>query len=201
MDMTLDQAIDPLFFTVTDLKQFTYCPRVLFYEKCLPHIRPRTFKMDAGRDEHELEERRAIRRTLSKYDVAAGSRAFDVAIEEAGYGLRAKLDEVVTTAEGEIFPVDYKLAEKVGENHKLQLTAYAMLLEVTRSVKIQRGFIYLIPKQRTVEVLIHEQMRKDVVKLLAEMKTMVVQEAMPNPTDVQTRCFSCEFRRFCNDVP
>ncbi|NJL95452.1 MAG: hypothetical protein HC915_17865 [Anaerolineae bacterium] len=31
-----------LIYTVTDLKQMAYCARVVFYERCLPHPRPRT---------------------------------------------------------------------------------------------------------------------------------------------------------------
>ncbi len=198
--MTLDQSTDTLVFTVTDLKQFAYCPRVLFFEKCLPHIRPRTFKMDAGRDEHESEQKRATRRTLSKYEVDGGERSFDVALESQTLHLRAKLDEVVTTTNGDRFPVDYKLAEKVGENHKLQLTAYAMMLGEGTNRPVQHGFIYLIPLQRSVEIKIDDLLRQRVSYLLAEMTTMVTEEAMPAPTEVRTRCISCEFRRFCNDV-
>ena len=115
--------------TVTDLKQFSYCGRAVYDERCLPHIRPRTFKMDAGRDEHKLEQKRATRRTLRKYAVAEGKRTFDVVLTDPALGLTGMLDEVVTSATGEQFPVDYKLANQVSDNHRLQLAAYAHLLE------------------------------------------------------------------------
>ncbi len=38
-----------LILTVTDLKQYCYCPRILFYMRCLPGVRPLTVKMEEGR--------------------------------------------------------------------------------------------------------------------------------------------------------
>ena len=34
--------------TVTDLKQFSYCGRVVYDERCLPHMRPRTLMSRCG---------------------------------------------------------------------------------------------------------------------------------------------------------
>src|SRR4051812_43849528 len=128
---------DELYFTVTDLKQFTFCPRVLFYERCLPHIRPRTYKMDAGHDVHEDEPKRAVRRTLYAYEVEGGKRLFDVALSSDLLRLCGKIDEVVQTNTGEYFPVDYKLAHKEGANHQIQVAAYALLMEDAWKIKVQ----------------------------------------------------------------
>ncbi|MEP7287800.1 MAG: hypothetical protein ABI947_18755 [Chloroflexota bacterium] len=58
--------------TITLIKQYTYCPRVVYYETCTPDVRPRTYKMDAGTMAHERERQRAARRTLSAYQVPEG---------------------------------------------------------------------------------------------------------------------------------
>lgn len=189
-----------LLFTVTDLKQYTYCPRVVFYEQCLPHIRPRTYKMDAGRDAHEAEQKRAARRTLHAYSIPDGERRFDLPLTDPDLGLSGIVDEVVFTAAGEIFPVDYKLAKKVGSNHRIQLTAYALLLEAAYTTTVQRGFIYLMPVQQMAAVVITPALREKTTGLLREMRLMVEREQMPLPTDQPARCADCEFRRFCNDV-
>ena len=45
-------------FRVTDLKQYFYCPRVVYYAYCLPQVRPVTAKMEAGIEAQvEAEER------------------------------------------------------------------------------------------------------------------------------------------------
>ena len=37
---------------VTDLKQYTYCPRIVFYRYCLPRVRPITSLMKEGIQSH-----------------------------------------------------------------------------------------------------------------------------------------------------
>jgi len=191
---------DQYLFTVTDLKQFDYCARVVFYERCLPRVRPRTYKMDVGRDVHQDEQHRASRRSLAGYGLPAGERHFDVRLHSERLGLHGKLDELVISSDGDCFPVDYKLAKQVATNHRLQLAAYALLLEDMRDVRIERGYIYLMPTRKTVEVAITPKLRSAVETRLRDLQRMVETEAMPPPTDVRARCFDCEFRRFCNDV-
>lgn len=191
---------DQQLFTVTDLKQFDYCARVVFYERCLPRVRPRTYKMDVGRDAHQDEQRKASRRSLAGYGLPAGERQFDLRLRSERLGLHGKLDELVMSSDGTCFPVDYKLAKQVAANHRLQLAAYALLLEDTREIRIERGYIYLIPTRKTVEVAITPKLRSAVETRLHALNRMVETEEMPQPTVVRARCFDCEFRRFCNDV-
>ncbi|MEM6283644.1 MAG: CRISPR-associated protein Cas4 [Chloroflexota bacterium] len=186
--------------TVTDLKQFDYCPRVVFYEQCLPHVRPRTYKMDVGRDVHEEEQRRAARRTLHAYGEVAGERHFDVAIHSETLGFVGLMDEIVFTADGRIFPVDYKLAKHARRNYKVQLAAYALLLEEAHGVTVTHGYLYLIPLKKLVNVPITDHLRNSVHQRLQQASQMIVREQMPAPTNVRSRCRDCEFRRFCNDV-
>jgi CRISPR-associated exonuclease Cas4 len=187
-------------FTVTDLKQMAYCPRVVFYERCLPHVRPRTYKMEAGQAAHEDEQARAARRTLARYALPEGERHFDLLLQSARLGLRGKLDEVIALGDGTLIPVDYKLTRAVAGNHRLQLAAYALLLEAVYGGAVTRGFVVLIPTQKAVEVAINGKLRAAVATRLEEARTMVKEERMPEPTTVRARCYDCEFRRFCNDV-
>lgn len=191
---------DEHLFTVTDLKQFAYCARVVFYERCLPHVRPRTYKMDAGRDAHEAEQQRAARRTLTRYDVSEGKRVFNVRLSSAPLRLTGILDEVVYCADGTLFPVDYKLAKQVSAHYRLQLASYALLLEEAEATKVDQGFVYLIPKREMVPVRITEKLRAQVLALLEQMTVMVDREQMPDPASNANLCAACEFRRFCNDV-
>ena len=46
--------MDELLFEVTDLKQWIYCPRVLYYRYCLPEIRPITDLSDRLKQQADL---------------------------------------------------------------------------------------------------------------------------------------------------
>ena len=187
-------------FTITDLKQYIYCPRIFYYHACLPDIRPVTYKMQSGIDAHDDERKRALRRSLAMYDEPLGQRRFDVSALSAELGLSGRLDEIVETDDGKLIPVDYKLARKAGYHFKVQLAAYAMLLEATYRTSVKSGFLYLLLSRKTLRVPITAKLRTEVRQALSDMRAIAETEAMPMPTDWRQRCSDCEFRRFCNDV-
>ena len=185
---------------VTDLKQWAYCPRVFYYQHCLPKVRPTTYKMKAGvaagRSEVEREERRSLR----AYGLTQGEREFDVQVRSERLGLRGEIDMVITAAEGETIPVDYKMARIAGKHFQLQLEAYGMLLEDMRGVTVQRGFLYSIPLRRAETIKIDQRLRKNALKAIEAMQWIIGHETMPAPVKNPSKCVACEFRRFCNDV-
>ena len=187
-------------FLVEDLKQYLYCPRIVFFERCMPGIRPRTFAMDVGHEDHLEAQHNARRRSLATLNITEGERTFNVDIVDAELNLHGKLDEVVTTREGELIPVEYKSGLKLAENHRVQVAAYALLLERARLVEVTRAFVYLIPKRKMQSLKVTAEDKARVQTLLATLSRMVATEDMPAPTPERSRCAGCEFRRFCNDV-
>ncbi len=190
-------------FRVTDLKQWVYCPRILFYHHCLPDVRPVTYKMEAGAEAGRAEEGREERRSLRVYGLASGEREFNVSLHSERLGLRGEVDMVITApgaAGSEVIPVDYKFSRTAGPHFKLQLAAYALLLEEARGCEVRRGFLYYIPLRRAEAVPIDRRLRRQLTEALAEMRLMLETEKMPAPTPHLRKCVACEFRRFCNDV-
>src|SRR6266540_6804923 len=102
-----------LLFEVTDLKQWTYCPRVLYYRYCLPEVRPITDLMRAGIGSHSDEVGREERRSLRTYGISVGERAFDLGLRSVALGLRGRLDLAIAvpdraTLGAEAIVVEYK---------------------------------------------------------------------------------------------
>lgn len=186
-------------FTITDLKQYIYCPRICFYHTCWADIRPTTAKMRHGIAAHETERKRAARRTMAQYHVPEGIRHFDVPVRSENLNLAGEIDEVVET-EGGLFPVDYKLAKTAGFHFKVQLTAYALLLEEQTGTHIGQGFLYLMQSREMVTVRFTKKLRSTVTEALEAMQRITTDELMPPATPNRHRCSDCEFRRFCNDV-
>ncbi len=192
-------------FTVTDLKQYGYCPRVVFFTYCQPLMRPTTYKMQVAAQAHEEEKDRERRRTLAAYRLAHGRRYFDVWLESAQLGLRGRIDLVVEVGKGqerELIPVDYKQSRwEAGRHVRRQLAAYGMMLEERWQVPVRRGFIYNLLTRRTQEVPLPPELKEEVRQLVRQMREMVLTERLPAPARKRQRCTNCEFRRFCNDVP
>ena len=181
------------------LKQYIYCPRVVYYETCTPGIRPTTYKMQAGNDAHDHERHRAARRSMFAYQIPTGERRFDVRVISTRFSLSGLIDEIVLSPD-EAIVVDYKLANWAGENHLMQVGAYSLLVEEVFGLPVKRGFVYLMKSRRFEEVLIDEQLRNSVLQTLQNIQRIRVYEYMPPPIEAKNKCLSCEFRRFCNDV-
>ena len=190
----------PMSLTVTDVKNFLYCRRIPFHGYLLGVRRPQTFTMAEGRRAHEDTQALEARRSLRAYGLRAGERFFDVPLRSERLGLAGRLDMVIRGA-GEVIPVDFKDSSgRVGLNHRYQLTAYALLAEEAYGRPVRRGFIYLIPLRRAVEVPVRPGMRRFVRLGLRAMRAMIAAESLPPPTRFRGRCTDCEFRRYCNDT-
>jgi CRISPR-associated exonuclease Cas4 len=191
---------------VTDLKQYLYCPRIVFYRYCLPSIRPVTVLMEEGIRSHEHEEGREERRSLHSYGVSEGERFFHLALRSERLGVTGYVDLAIATpsrsahqAEGIV--VDYKYTEqRAGMHFKLQLAAYALLIEEAWGLPVTRGFIYSTVLRRAEPIQITQPLRHKVTQAVNAIRQMIERESMPAPPPRQHRCPMCEFRRFCNDV-
>jgi CRISPR-associated exonuclease Cas4 len=190
-------------FTATDLKQYFYCPRILYYHHCLPRIRPITHKMEAGIQAHEDEATRETRRSLRSYGLQKAERHFDVWLESERWGLHGMVDLVLAGPNGDTsraWPVEWKLSEQIGEHWKTQLAVYGLLLEEQWGVTSDKGYLYLIPLRRAEEIPLTPRLKKRAEVALAQMTHIAQDEWLPDPPHNRGKCRDCEFRRFCNDV-
>jgi CRISPR-associated exonuclease Cas4 len=195
---------EQLLLEVTDLKQWTYCPRVVFYRYCLPRVRPITYSMERGIQAHEEMAAREERRSLHAYGLASGERFFDVALRSERLQLSGRIDLVirVETPQGpEGIVVDYKLSEReAGSHFKLQLAAYALMLEEAWGIPVRRAFLYHIPQRKAEAISLTPALRRQVETTIAAIRQAIQGESMPKPPAYLGQCIACEFRRFCNDV-
>ncbi len=185
---------------VNDIKQYSYCPRIVFYQYSMPVEKKATWKMERGKIEEDEIDRLEKRRKLSGYKLAEGKRQFHVWLSSAQLGLTGKLDLLIDSPEG-LFPVDFKLTTGgPRRNHVFQLCAYALLLEDCYQRQVNKGFVYLIPKNDAVIFDLTTELKAETMRVLTEIREMVEREQMPPPTPARTRCTDCEYRNFCGDI-
>ncbi len=191
---------------VTDLKQYTCCPRIVYYRYCLPRVRPVTYSMEEGICSHLEEENREERRSLRNYGISEGERAFHLSLQSTRLGLSGRIDLAIATPSqtannAEAIMVEYKLSEqKAGSHFALQLAAYALLVEEAWGIPVKKGFLYSIPLRKAELVRITPQLKNKVMQTTIQIRQIVESEILPPPPASQRRCVTCEFRRFCNDV-
>ncbi|MDQ7795011.1 MAG: CRISPR-associated protein Cas4 [bacterium] len=185
---------------VSDVKQYAYCPRVVYYTYVLPVERRMTGKMEFGAEMHLELDRLEKRRKLRSYGLEQGTRQFHVRLQSDRLGLSGVLDLLIVSPGGR-FPVEFKYVRgRPSLNHKYQLTAYAMLVEDVFGEAVRVGFVYLIPVKEIVPLEITPAAREHVAKLLRSIRSLIRAERMPPPARVQGRCVDCEYRKYCGDV-
>jgi len=199
---------------VSDLKQYIYCPRIIYYYYVLPIPRRVTRKMEYGKLEHVEITRLEKRRRLKAYGLLEGERKFQVHLESSRLGLHGLLDMMITTAGGQVYPVEFKYSpskkglhviefkyspSKKGLHVKYQLAAYAMLLEESLRKPVRYGFLYLIPSKSVMPMEITSSMRDYVKKALTAIRNIISGERVPVYTRSKSRCVNCEFKNYCTD--
>jgi len=191
--------------TIGDLKNWGYCPRVVYYRRFLPGAAVATYKMKAGIAAQDVVERLEVRRTLARYGYESQKgnsviRKFGLWLVDEELGLSGKVDVLLERwDDGAV--VDFKLTSgEPGENHRLQLGGYALLVEAKMDIRVPVGFLVRIPDEKVFEVPIDADLRERVRVGLASMKRMIETEWYPEATEVRGRCRDCEYANYCGDV-
>ena len=185
---------------VSDIKQYFYCPRIIYYTYCLPVPRPVTHPMQVGAVEHEALSVFERRRSLRRYGLHKGERRFHVSFQAPSLGLTGVLDMLVITPERS-FPVEFKYTDqRLNMNVKCQLVAYAMIAEECLGKPVEYGFVYRVLKQNITVIPVSSELHQRVSNALDEVRSLIQQERMPDPPRQRGKCVECEFRRYCRDV-
>jgi CRISPR-associated exonuclease Cas4 len=192
---------DQFYFTVTDLKQFQYCQRIIYFTYVQPVPRRVTRLMKFGEERHLDLERLEPRRVVRKYGLAEGRKVFREHLISKKFGISGKLDLSIHTPET-IYPVEFKFTEEKEprQNYIGQLAAYALLLEENYGIPVERGFFYRTPLKKIVGVNLTDDRKQQVIAGLEQMRELVGKEAFPPMAKERGKCVDCEWLNFCGDV-
>lgn len=191
--------------TVTDIKQYFYCPRIVYFTHVMPVARRPTAKMAYGKEEHLRLDALEKRRRLVRYGLAEGERRFHVFLYSERWNLNGLLDLLIVTPAG-YFPVEFKYtSRRPGLNHVYQLLAYAMLVEEAYGRPVREGFIYRVSDapqagQEVMPVPFSQGRRDFLRRTLDKMAAMIAGERMPPRSLQACRCRDCEWRNYCGDL-
>lgn len=185
---------------VSDITQYFYCPRKVYFIKTLGLRIPARHKMNAGKDEHKREHRR-IKERKSIYGFPreeVKDVLHRVPVEDPKHHLHGRVDTVVILKNDKIIPVDVKYSSfrNVRRNWKKQLTAYALLLETKFEKEVKRGIIYLPQRREQLEVEISQEDKKHIKKDIRKIIKTIASEKMP-PVRRGKKCNYCEMKKFC----
>lgn len=193
------------FISVTDIKHYFYCPRIVYFERVL-HARPRLgSQQEDSREKHEEYVRKELRRRDAIYysrDFMGADKMLFIPLNSARLELQGVLDLLIRTKEGEYIPVDYKMMEsnsgKAWMDHKYQIVAYALLIEDCFRRCVKRGFINYIPEETIVKVDLTPSIKAYVTRVLGHIKQIIKEEKLPPVKVAKQKCTGgCGYLEIC----
>ncbi len=189
--------------TVSDVKQYLYCPKIIYFDHVLHVPKPSDEKLQTGKEKHDSITAKEKRRKGALFydpELDRADKMFRVSLESSTLGLRGILDYLVRT-DKEYIPVDYKFGCShnggVHLNHKYQLAAYALLVEENFKTIVKRGYIHYSKDKVNVEIDLNDEIRRRALKMLREIGRIVEEEIEPIGTRNTGRCTDCEYSRYC----
>lgn len=185
---------------VSDLRQWTYCPRVVWWTYMCPVGKLESVKMRHGLLKEERLQQLQRRRTLRSFRLDKGCVDYNVSLCSTRLNLSGRLDMLIRVG-GRYYPVEIKFTRgDVRLNHRLQLAGYAALLEDVYGCDVEEGYVFRLPDEAIVRIRFDEPLRELVRNTLESIITTLSTEDMPPPSPVAARCVDCEYRLFCGDV-
>jgi CRISPR-associated protein Cas4 len=133
-------------------------------------------------------------------DLVVPDQRAEEMVEDQALGLRGRIDKIDERRSGPI-PVDYKTGayyDDPPEGQKVQLYAYALLLERQRGCSVPFGIIEYTSIDRQVPVLIGEDEKRYVLTLLDDVKRIVERKEEPKEEEIKKeKCGACHFAGQC----
>lgn len=180
------------------IRQWCYCPRVVYYQEILksPIHRPTWVKQ--GEDFHSLEEKLWQRRNLSRFNLKKGKKYYQLSLKNSSLGLHGIVDMAIETKNA-VYAIEFKLSTfRKKRKDILQLVAYAMLLEKHFQKPSSIGF--LVGKGKILHSIpINNKQKEEVLKITKTIKSSLEKGLKPDSDANIFQCSACEYLNFCND--
>ena len=189
-------SVEEGYLTVVELKRYAYCPRIVFITHVLHHEEVVSEAMEMGREEHDT---RVIAPLINRLKAVNVLR--DVMLASDRLRIVGKLDYLILTRLGEYVPVEVKWAEtergRMKFDHKLQLTAYALLVEDNFKTTVKRGYAYYLREHKTSEIIFQDTLKKLAEKTIAKIHEIIEEEKDPGIRVPVSKCMGCGYKAFC----
>ncbi len=185
----------------SDLAQYYYCPRKIYFLKTMDvPVQPKP-KMKLGKEEEEKERKRFLeRKKVFGFDREKIENVeFKTYLESEEIGLCGIVDTLVTLEDGEKVPIDVKYTDSasVKKHWKKQITSYSLLIEGEYEVEeVSRGVIYFPEQNEPISVDITQEDKEFLLKDIERIRDLIESERVPRKVS-EKKCSYCEVKRYC----
>jgi len=192
---------EEIFITPSDVIEYLYCPRFIYYMKCLdiPQHEDERYKVMKGREGHEAKSK--INRDYLRKKLGCVAKDISVYLTSSAFHLRGEVDEVLSFSDGTLAPLDYKFAEYkdwVFQTHKYQSTLYALLIMENYGKSVNKGYVCYIRSKNFIKEIPFRSVDFEKAKnLVREILNIISKGYYPKKRSSQAHCIDCCYRNIC----
>lgn len=194
---------EPELIAVTDIKQYHFCPRIIYFTKVLGVEERVTESEEEGKEAHDDFHKKERRRTtlLGGKTLKVEQKWTALRLKSEKLGIEGTVDMVAKTPEGYVV-VEYKMTympRKIIPNHLYQVAAYAMLVEEAFKTIVRKLYVYYEKSNRALEIPLTESIRKHVIWTIKRIRRIIQEEKLP-VAKPSRKCQSCGYRWICKEA-
>lgn len=115
-------------------------------------------------------------------------------------GLKGVIDQIEIYKEGFV-PVELKTGkspkEGIWPGHKIQLIAYALLLEEKFKTQVKEGFVHYLDARERRHIALNPFMKIELKELIGKVNGLLNSDELPSFEKNQNKCVSCGIKEDC----
>ena len=177
------------------MRQYVYCPRIIYFRYVM-QIHPKsTYKMQRGEEVHEKGVRSKSKEVEGKVE-----KYYNLFLKDPELNIAALLDYLEFDGT-EAVPVDIKTGhcyqDPISDHHRAQLLFQAIIVEKNFKVPVLKvKVLYTKDKvERTYAFSLVDKLQ--ILNNIEVIREIVRSELIPPPISDVAKCVDCEFWRYC----
>jgi CRISPR-associated exonuclease Cas4 len=192
---------EEIFITPSDVIEYLFCPRFIYYMRCLdiPQHEDKRYKVVKGREVHG--EKAKINREYLRKKLGCVAKDISVYLTSSVLHLKGEVDEVLSSSDGTLAPLDYKFAEYkdwVFQTHKYQSALYALLIMENYGKSVNRGYVcYMRSNNLIKEIPFCRDDFEKAKNLVKEIVRIISRGFYPKKASSLAHCIDCCYRNIC----
>lgn len=189
------------YIAVSDVKQYHFCPRIIYFSKVLGVEERLTESEEKGKEAHNDFHIKEKRRTtlFGLKSIKPIQKWTALYIKSRKLKLHGTLDMLIRT-NNEFIPVEFKNTKapnKPQKGHIYQIVAYSLLVEENFHTIIKRVAIYYSKEDKILIIPLTEEMRNHVLWTLKQILKIIYTEKLPETLPPESKCRSCGYFWIC----
>lgn len=177
--------LNKLYITATDLMNYLYDPRIVYFVYVLKIPQATTVKELKGREKYEEFKIKSKRNKIIK-ELSFLPKEYDVYFASKKHNFATKIDCIaLDKSRNEAYPIQIKYSSKpkvLYRTQKFQVIMEAMLVEELLGYNVPYGFVKFLKSEDFVKVTITEKLKAELLQILKEIESIIKEEKLPKPT-------------------